>query len=484
MRSDGPNKKDFVTASFILFFAELIILQFWRTFMYNSPLISASAAACKDPSAVSAGRTADKLFDFFKKLSIIALYVCEFAVIYNRSFEKITGPIMAVCMLFLIFTDYYYVPFTVILIPGGALGTVIMGKLSVYYLLFPLLILHLIITKCNVSFRWSDLVLFALGLFHIVHLAIFENYVQYVPKLVFMTAIICWFLYIRCLSRRDDGLIGRMLLSLAMTITVNAGASLLTGNYSKYESADRLGIAGIGGNDPNIAAFIIGIAVAVLLSTKLLKVWVKIPLLFLLFTTLITTVSISGMIGNTVIILSFLIFMNKNKRNFSVILTIILVAVIAIGVFPMLNIQSESTNQSTNYLEYYQEKINDKLGAVKNKNYAEATSTRSELLNQNLKYFSEQSAVHQLFGGNRVSPLNVNVSHNSFADILLRFGYVGFVAVILMLLYSTYNAVRISYRTGDCMLLLCKLNMLYWSFSLSLFEGQTSCMWFALLLIL
>ncbi len=445
----------------------------------------------KEPTLLNPATAAAKsrFMTFCTRFAVAAVFLCEFLVIFNRSLETVTGPIFVITMTFLQFTDYFYLPFAVTSVVYGALGTMFRGSLGVYLLLLPLLALRLIITKFSVKIRLTDFLIAAIGLYHIAHLYFFESgyfvtgYNNQVKKLIFMISLVLWFCYIRSLERSNNGIINKTLLALSLSIATNALASLITGNASNFDSNDRLGLSGIGGNDPNIAAMFLCIAFAVILSSWYLKNWMKAPLICILMATLITTVSISGLIGMVLILFAFLFFMNKDKRNITLFLAIILIALLVISLFPLLNISSESESKPTEYLDYYQQKLTDKLGALQSENYTDTTSGRLYLSRINLEYFSGQSAVTQLFGGISVNPLGHNVSHNSFVDILLQYGYFGLTAISLMVIYKFFSQWGLARKTGDCTLLMCKLVMLYWSFSLSLFDGNGICLWLAMLVM-
>ncbi len=449
----------------------------------NAPLIESGAFKGQEAGSVGSA------MNFCTKLSLALIFICEFLVIFDKSLGSITGPIFVVTMIFLQFTEYFYVPFAVTSVTYGALGTMLGNSLGVYLLLLPLLALRLIITKFSVKVRFTDFIITVIGLFHIVHLCFFEpgfyvpGYNNQTKKLIFMASLVLWFCYIRSLERENDGVINKMMIALAMSVAVNATASLITGNVSKFESNDRMGISGIGGNDPNIAAMFLCIAFAIVLSSKYLKIWMKVLIVCILMATLITTVSVSGLIGMLLVLFAFLFFMTKDKHNVTLLLLIILVALLVISLFPLLNISSESESKPTEYLDYYQQKLTDKLGALQSENYTDTTSGRLYLSSINLEYFSGQSAVTQLFGGTSVNPLGNNVSHNSFVDILLQYGYFGLTAISLMVIYKFFSQWGLARKTGDCTLLMCKIVMLYWSFSLSLFDGNGICLWLAMLVM-
>ena len=279
-----------------------------------------------------------------------------------------------------------------------------------------------------------------------------------------MVIFTAWLIYLRCDTRRDKDVFDKFLVAFAVAVTTDAIISLVSRTATKYDASDRMGIIGIGSSDPNIAAMIITLAIAIIISSQRLKVWVKIVALVILAFNLITTVSISGFLAVVLILLVFAIVMNKNSHNLSVLLVIVLGVVLAVYLFPMLGITGEenAAGESVNYLEYFQEKLYDRVGRFFGDDLNRATSGRSELTRLNLEFFFEQSALKQLFGGNHVNPLGINVSHNTFADLLLRFGYIGTFAVIIMIIYSLLKCMQKTKLTGNCTVLLCKFLMLYW----------------------
>lgn len=422
-----------------------------------------------------------KLANIMPKTAVVILFLCEFFVLLFPDVQLITGPIFTVLSVYLMFTDYFYVPFTVIIIPMGALGTIIAGKLAIYYLLYPLLLIRLFASGFKLKIKATDFLIIVIGAIHIAELVIVEDYTN-TAKLLYVSATIFWFFYLKCISRENRAYLNNAFTSLAMSITANAFASILSGSYSKYATADRLGIAGVGGGNPNFAAFYIGIAIAIILSTKKFKIFVKLPILLVLGFALITTVSLSGLIGVVVVLLSYFTFANKDKHKLAILLAVLLAAVLAVTLFPLLNIQSESSSNSTNYLEYYQDKLSERLDSFKNQNYDDVTSNRTSVLKDNLEFFSDQSVMHQLFGGNSVNPYNYLVSHNSYADILMRFGYAGLLAILLAVIYRFYRQLLYARKSGDCIILMCKIALLFWSFTASMFEGIGSCLWIAVLL--
>jgi len=427
------------------------------------------------------------LNNVFIKCVVIAVYLCQMLLLFNRStFESIVGPVLAVCIIILTFTPYYYIPFAVVLLTPHEVGTVFMGRMSFYMMLGFVLIFRLFVVKFQVKFTLSDIAWLLLGLFNCLHLYIFMFDHVGSGKMTFMVIFTLWFIYLRCDAKRDEEIFNKFLEAFAVAITTCAAMSLVAQTATLYAEADRMGLIGIGSNDPNIAAMIISLGIAVTLSSKRLKMWFKVAGVMIMCLTIITTVSISGFLAILLVMLLLAAIMNKNKHNISILLIIIFGALLAVYVFPMLGIMGgeDASGETINYLEYYQEKLTDRFDSFLSNNYDDATSGRTALSRLNLKYFSEQSAMTQLFGGVDTNPLGEGVSHNTFVDLILRFGYIGFFVVAMIIIYSVVKCMQTTKNTGNCTVLLCKFLMLYWSFTLSIFDGSIAVLWFAIVLML
>lgn len=427
------------------------------------------------------------LNNVFVKCVIIMSFICQMLVLYNRSiFESVTGPILALCIVILTFTDYYYIPFAIVLLTPHAIGTVIMGRISFYVFMGAILALRLLIIKFDIVFTLSNVLWLMLGLFNVLHLNIFMFEHVGSEKLTYMAIFTAWIVFLFADKRRDSEIVDKFFLTFGIAIVTNATVSLISRTATKYVASDRLGIIGIGASDPNIAAMMLTLAVAIIIGSKYLKVWLKIVLVLIPMLSMITTVSVSGVLAIVILFLIFGIAMNKSGDNLSVFFLIILGALIAVYIFPMLGIMGEenAAGETTNYLEYYQDKIYNRVGAFFADDIDAASSGRTALMQKNMEFLREQSAIKQLFGGNHVNPLGINVSHNTFADIALRFGYVGLFAVIIMIIFSLIKCVQRLKESGNCTVLLCKAMMLYWSLTLSIFDGSVGVLWFTIVLML
>ena len=422
----------------------------------------------------------------FVRCIIVVSYLCQVLLLYDRyTFQNYIGLVLTFCVAILMFTDCYYIPIALIILTPNVFGTLFMGRVSFVTVLGVALVFRLLITKAKVNFNISDIVWITIGLCNCLHLHFFNAGHTGIEKIFSMLMAMFWLIYIRIENRKNDGAIEKFLAAMSIAVTTNAAVSLLTRKATLYEHSERLGLIGLGSDDPNIAALAITTAIITLISTNYVKVWAKIVSMLILFLCLITTVSISGFLAVIGTVLIFILFTNKERLNLFAIVSLIIVAILAIVIFPNLSIVGEKNDygETTNYLEYYQEKIGERFDAFVNDDLDAATSGRTKIMRTNLDYLSEQSTISQLFGGYPTNPLGLGMSHNSYADMILRFGYIGAIGVVMLLVYSTVKCLQKAMKTQKYCLFLCKLLFIYWGMTLSLFDGTTSVLWYSVILM-
>ncbi len=419
-------------------------------------------------------------------VSMVLIYVLYAVMLYtNRGLEHLIGPVLAVAMVAITFTDYYYIPFAVIMVSPHAIGTAFMGRVSFFFLLGALFVLRLFVIKFATSVTLKDIFWLFVAMFNCLHLYIFLGERVGTTKLAYMAIFFIWAVHIMCEIRKNNEFMRNVFLAYAITVTTNGLVSFISGSATKYANADRMGMIGVGSNDPNIAAMHITLAVAIILSTAHLNSWIKIACLASLALSLSTTVSISGFLGVALVVLAYIAFSKKDSRNIRFVVLLIICALLIIYIFPMFStIQNEDTGRTlTSYIEYYQDKLYEKFTSFATGDFENATSGRTFVAGQNIAFFLEQSPIRQLFGGNHVDPLGILVSHNSFADNLLRFGFLGSLVIFIMMAVSFVKCFKFTVKNSNCTWMLCKLCMLYWSLSLSMFDGNGAVLWFSLLLL-
>ena len=139
----------------------------------------------------------------FIRCVVIVAYLCQMLLLYNRStFEPICGLILAACSAMLMFTPFYYVPVSVVMLTPHAMGTVILGRLSMYTFVGCLLIFRLFIVRFRITFTLTDLWWLFLGLFNWTHTLIFLTDYIGTEKLAIMLFFTLWMIYIRCDSHK------------------------------------------------------------------------------------------------------------------------------------------------------------------------------------------------------------------------------------------------------------------------------------------
>ncbi|WP_243495810.1 hypothetical protein [Priestia aryabhattai] len=233
-----------------------------------------------------------------------------------------------------------------------------------------------------------------------------------------------------------------------------------------------------GTQEPNVMALYINISILFLLYLNM-QIKKKILLLILLYTGLFLTVSISGLVLNLSIILIVLLLNKKTyvsiKHNLSYFITLLFVILSVIFLRNYLS-----------FLEIPLERFQEKLNYVLQGNFNSATTGRTELNDMYLQHFKEMALHEQIFGvftlngnnmWNYLHLVKVNVSHNTFTDMLYSFGVLGLLFLLIYVFKSLYSKVNIHFF--KCLLVL-KTTLLVSGFTLSMFDSRYFYVWMIL----
>ena len=230
-------------------------------------------------------------------------------------------------------------------------------------------------------------------------------------------------------------------------------------------------------NDPNYLGFYVNIAImTVFLHPFFKRTWVKLPLLAVLYVTLIASESITGVICNAFLVLFCLIatvVTGKFKLKYAVILLV--GAVIAVQVVFISQVNDWGIVSSASARVY------DKVIALVEGNLSEFTTARSSLWKINLEKAICGGVGSILFGGELVSAVSRNpvlfpqTSHEEFIDVFISSGAVGLIAyllcVVAVICFDTkmIKAADTDSRGLACLRLGIKLIWLFYAFGLTMF---------------
>jgi len=228
-------------------------------------------------------------------------------------------------------------------------------------------------------------------------------------------------------------------------------------------------------NDPNYMGFFYSVAVFATVTLKLFtKRWRSI-IVIALYIMMLTSLSMTAIIGNLLFWMIYLILFKKQKRkNYRIILggilaLILIVALYFIGLWydniPVLS------NLST--------RIEEKLLALTTNDLNSFTTNRLNLTKRTLDFFMSQTSVFRiLFGGYLANALVVDmpygniVAHNDYVDLLVNVGVIGTAILVIFLVGRTVSFYRKwckSKESCDAFGFMTKIIWLFYAFTLTLF---------------
>ena len=410
-------------------------------------------------------------------LRIIMMYLVAFVVISKPSFTIITGPILLLLMTLLILTDKFYCVVSLTIIANDSLGTVLMGRGSFYWVLLILLTFRIILKRNTIKVSIKLLI----NLF-IVLLILLQFWIvnEVALRSVFQTFFFVFFLLFSFNEIHKDEA-REFFFHIALAIFIIALSSIFFGGVVFLEGyTDRLGISGVGIGDPNFSCLILNTGIAIMLAQNYRNRPMRIGMILVMVIAMVQTVSITGLLCLLVLFLSYyLVAMKLPKTARNVLIGCFLV----VTLLQYYNTLPQVSRNSS--VDLYIFRIEEKLDALANKDYQAVTTNRSLTTEINLAYFSRQSTWKQLIGGNSIPPEGVRLSHNTYVDILLRFGILGTIAFCGVVIKKMWNNFRKYYKTkenGEAFLL--KIVFLIFSSALSIYSGNTFALWYMFLIFL
>lgn len=200
--------------------------------------------------------------------------------------------------------------------------------------------------------------------------------------------------------------------------------------------------------DPNYMGYFYNVAIFSVIILKPFKKIINIVLVLIFTVVILSTSSVTAIIGNIVFWLVYLVIMKK--VSFKV--CIILVCLVLISVF-LYNYGLN--NFETPIIGQLSFRINEKLSALFLKKWDTVTTNRSSLLELHKEIYTKQNIFKQLFGGNIVSTYlvdltgTVSVAHNDYIDTLLNVGLIGGSVLFFACIYQTVIHIISFKRTRD-----------------------------------
>lgn len=208
-------------------------------------------------------------------------------------------------------------------------------------------------------------------------------------------------------------------------------------------------------NDPNYFGFYLNLAVfATMLSPAFKKLYIKIPLLLVLYYLIVASGSLTALICNVLAWCVFIVLRYKQKA------AVILVVTAIVGAGGYLSMTTLPVVRDLSVVQSLQQRMesqfSDMFGADEKVDADALTSGRSRSWRYYLKYFGSQELTAKLFGGNIVMSSSIDpkfieennaAPHQVYIQFLLNFGILG--TIVMMLCFLIKGALYLARYIKD-----------------------------------
>lgn len=424
--------------------------------------------------------------DFTAILWLITL-VTQFMIYVDGTGRSILGIVLAAEYILLMLTDIYYVIAPMAVIGNSSLGTVIGGSISFPFAAMVLLSFRLIYQYRTTQVKRGYFYAVIAMVLYFIHYAMFQLTGAKIEDTVYLT-LAFYFAYASVESDCEKK--SFFYTNMAVVIFLSALHALIYGGVVYYEAThdagiDRLGIIGAGAGDPVFSGLLLLIGVAICLSNRSMNWGLRFGMLGTMLVSSFGMISTSTVVALIVLVAVYHISSRSLPKAASVLLVAVLLVVVAfqfyIGLPEASRIPALDALLNKTILKYEM---------LMSGNLSGATTFRSELSELYMNKFYSQSFIKKLIGGNSIPDPNIFVanynlvSHNTYVDIVYRFGVVG-ALIFIPVMVVRYIRCFIDYKTNrqNGELFLIKTMLLLYSYSLSIYYGSFFSYWFVFLLL-
>jgi len=274
-------------------------------------------------------------------------------------------------------------------------------------------------------------------------------------KLLFQTITMFYAAY--CIHNNEELFISLKKVVIFMSISAALYGVLfvnIKGQYEEQSTIVQYGARYSGTTgDPNYMAFFYCIAFCFLIFMQIKHQWIKRLIMLILFIAMALTGSLTGLLTFAVIMLLYLLFAKEVKLRNKVITSVL---VIAVAVFFVWYIFSDRTGIEV--LNLYRERILEKMVYANQGDLGGLTTGRTELSGKYIKYLFEQNIFRILFGGYQLNAMGLMGeaaklvkwgAHNSYVDVLMTSGIIGFICFVCAFLAKAIKHFREWHYTKD-----------------------------------
>ena len=422
-------------------------------------------------------------------------YLACFVNVLLTSSTSVFGNIVFLLMVYITFRGGLIYCLPVVLIINDGLGTAIMGQLSFYWVALALIILDLLITrwKNQLAAVKQSMLFFFVGILYSLHTLVFQYDMELrTPLNILVFIVMLVYIYNKIEIKSVDlkiiiDLLGVSCVIVALHMVITGGINYTTYSYEEalqWSRTSRYGIIGVGVGDPNFSGLRLIFGFVTVLHTKWPK-WIKFVCAAIFLYCIVKTVSITAIIV-LIIITSLIIILQANPSKVIKALFLLLIAA-SIGFIILSTVPLGSVSEQVELFKY---RIEATLKAVIENNYDSASSNRSSHFVEYMNYLSDtsRSPLNILFGCEHIPPADFDsFSHNTFIDWLVRFGYVGFILLMIVSirkLGTHYRVWKKAPSETNKYLLLIKVLYFIYSFTLSIYNGADVALHLMIMLII
>lgn len=422
--------------------------------------------------------------------NFLVLFYCTGAVNIVLGGNVLIGLLMASFLLFLALYDEFEIAAPLMLIANDALGTVIAGRIS-FPLMYCMLMGLRFVRKERKEISLKGLIRVSICVLLIAHLYIFQ--VQSISG-IFSTVV---YMMIVCNivenTERDKETLRSMLLSMGVSCFILAGQLLFFGGVAYVEletqtivsshlNQMRYGMVGTGVGDPNYSGLKLMLGCLCIYYSRI-NIFLRSGMLVIMLLAMVKTVSITTILVLIMIICIGTLLHKGLGRKIKC--SIIVLLILGIIVYTLVSIPIEYLPSGIQTLLL---RVYEKISQLSAGSIHELTTGRSYRALANLEYAFNRGVIKWYLGGEAVPPNGLLLSHNTYVDLLVRFGLLGFLCITTRILYCALrqyrNCVKNDYLKEDVCILQIKIVYIVFSFSLSIYIYQEAAWWTLFLLFI
>ena len=425
------------------------------------------------------------MHDVKSKTLLSIIYLLAFISFALNGENVIIGLLLGGCLLFqVVFTNDLVYSIPIILIGNDSLGTVFLGKIAFGWFTLALVIVDRFIKKNRFITKSGLANMVYLFLYTCFLIFVQDTYHSVIVKTVIYLILV---LYIVEHDKKYKVDWDYFFMWFAIGCFLTALHLMMFGGIAYAESSGELtsmryGIVGTGTGDPNYGGLRLVTGIVALMSCRRLRI-LKIPMLIVFLYAIVNTISVTTVMALLVVVVCGVLSENNISKKLKYIICTIT------GVFFLLYfISIIPPEYLPSGLEVMLYRINEKLNLFNVGNYAQATTGRSDLASMQLYLALKRSTFNFLFGMDSTPFGGYSVlSHNTFVDLIIHFGIVGFVIFIIKAFKNitrTYTSLKKNSNSSDKSLFMLKILYIFFSFGLSIDVDSTFALWVLFLILL